>query len=224
MEHIKESYQTLNPYAVEKSGTRIYCIDYSSNPKLVFDLRKFIKESYISHGYVGFSDDFDSYNDRHSYYLFSTSERGEVLAVLRIMYKENTNLLPFEWGFIKDESKRYAQYETNVADLNSFIFTRALESRKASKCLFGYAAKHMLEKGIKRAFGMYDMSNLVIKSVYEKYGAVDSEEFPKPIYFPGYGVMRDNEFYVSLWRIIEIANSQLEKLVLLANPIAGRNI
>ncbi|EQA44522.1 hypothetical protein LEP1GSC050_2785 [Leptospira broomii serovar Hurstbridge str. 5399] len=219
MEQIKESYRTLKPYAIETTGTRIYCIDYLNNPEIVFELRNFIRENYISHGYVGFSDDFDSYNDPHSCYLFSTSKEGEVLAVLRIIYKAKTNLLPFEWGLIEGETKRYGLIETKVADLNSFIFTRALESRKASRCLFGYAARHMLKSGITKAFGMYDISNLVIKSVYEKYGAIDSADYNKAIYFPDYGVMRDNKFYVSYWRIIEIADSQLEKLTLLANPI-----
>ncbi|WP_246052692.1 LBL_2463 family protein [Leptospira semungkisensis] len=197
----------------------IYCIDYAKNPDLVSGLRTFIKENYISHGYVGFSEDFDSYNDPYSTYFFSTSAEGEVLAVLRLIYKSKSNLLPFEWGFIDGEEKRYGHLGRDVADLNSFIFTRTLDSRKASRCLFGYAAKHMLERGVKKAFGMYDVSNSVIRSIYEKYGAIDSPIYNRQIYFPGYGRMVENKFYVSFWQVIELSFSVLKSLTLLANPI-----
>ncbi|EMJ92766.1 LBL_2463 family protein [Leptospira alstonii] len=177
-------------------------------PEELERVKSFVSKVYQNAGYS--HSPWKSINyDPWSTWFYAEGQDG-LLAAMRIVEKFPWNFIPLEVAIVhRSEPKmRYAVIEENVADWSAVAFQQTREAWKEAKRISGEVAKHCIEKGYEIIYGMYPLELVGIKNVYLNEGAVASEKYVGPMYFP--------DFYLRgktcLLNVIELEKPALQKL------------
>lgn len=138
-------------------------------------------------------------------------ENGQIFSAMRITEKKPCNFIPLEVALFKDEKlppKRYAVIEENVADWNSVAFIQNVKGAKAAKDNFIAVAAYCVSKGYDIVYGMYNPKLSGIERIYLREGAVISDKYPGPMYFPGLYLKGE----IPWFKVIEIGKESLQKI------------
>lgn len=68
---------------------------------------------------------------------------------------------------------------------------------------------YALECDFEIIYGLVDIEKQTIGKLYNRLGAVTSQKFQEPIYFPGYGKRIQNKIVPSKWRIMVFDKSKM---------------
>lgn len=174
-------------------------------------VKEFIIKKFQEGGYV--DSDWRKFNyDEWSTWFYYENDL-EILAAMRLVEKKPNNVIPLEFALIRENNeksilRRYAVIEDNVADWNAVAFTTTNEGWVAAKRTFRAVAKHCVEKGYNKVYGMYPVSLRSIKLFYKKSGAIDSPRYKEQVYF--------HDFYLNnelcYLKVIELEKVTLQKI------------
>ncbi|MDV6237332.1 hypothetical protein CH379_016995 [Leptospira ellisii] len=194
--------QTIERLAVKK-------ISGLESPDLLQKIKDFISKIYSDAGYT------DSPWKNVNYDLWSTwfyvEEEEGILAAMRITEKFPWNFIPLEVALIQGNDfppKRYGVIEENVADWNSVAFIKSAKGGKAAKLTFIETARYCVTKGYDMVYGMYNPKLTGIERIYFREGALESERYTGPMYFPGFYLNGE----MSWFRVVEIGKECLQKI------------
>ncbi|XDD50933.1 hypothetical protein AB3N59_03850 [Leptospira sp. WS92.C1] len=178
--------------------------DNSKTKEDLVKVKEFGKTIYREAGY---SDYETSDLDEWSKWFYVTYD-GELQAATRIVIKTNDNLIPLEIALRHPSQKNYKVNKTGIADWNSVTFKQtilgAFAFRIAAKAVAGYC----LYKKINLVYGMINPKWTGLQRVYYEKGAINSQEFPDLVYFPGCELNGE----IALFQLIEIGEKALQKL------------
>ncbi|WP_078124976.1 LBL_2463 family protein [Leptospira alexanderi] len=141
---------------------------------------------------------------------FYTEGRNGLTAAMRIVEKLPWNFIPLEVALLHDKSrpkKRYAVIEENVADWNAVAFQNSKEGLRDGKRISAEVAKHCIEKGYNVVYGMYPLVLTGIWNIYRNVGAVISQKYLGPVFFPDFYLKGE----ICLLNVIELQKPTLQK-------------
>lgn len=142
---------------------------------------------------------------------FWVEKKGKILSAMRIVEKVPENCIPLEIAVIygtKSQTLRYAVLEENVADWNAVAFELSRTGWYAAKKTFRTVAKYCADKGYDIVYGLYNPILRGIEKLYLSEGAVFSERYPGPVYFPGFYLNGE----LSKFHVIELEKETLQNI------------
>nr|WP_225913528.1 hypothetical protein [Leptospira yasudae] len=92
-----------------------------------------------------------------------------------------------------------------IAEMNSF----AAAILKSGNKVLSMSVDYALECDFEIIYGLVDIEKPTIGKFYNRLGAVTSQKFQEPIYFPGYGKRIQNKIVPSKWRIVVFDKSKM---------------
>ncbi|MBM9500563.1 hypothetical protein JWG44_09920 [Leptospira sp. 201903071] len=156
------------------------------NPIELARVKNFIRFVFTTAGYN--KSEYASVNlDPWSTWFYVMDEEGAILSAMRVVEKKPNNFIPLELGVIlgSNPPQRYAVIEKKVADWNNVAFINSPKGGRAALQNFQMVAKHCIEQGYEKVYGMYPQRSKAIERIYFSAGAQKSTQFRIPIYFPG---------------------------------------
>jgi hypothetical protein len=185
----------------------------NKNEQVICKIREFVKSEYLKSGYLGFSDDFDRQFDNLStyFYVMKQGNQADIVASQRVIIKSSGNLLPLEKAHIcgANPAERFQIKENNVAEITSFAFRGA----KALALLYSSVAYYGKKQGIKKAYALLDLEEDPLSKIYAKIGWVTSKIYAAPIFFSDYGRKINGKFTPTLWRVLELDEQTMTRIV-----------
>ena len=172
-------------------------------------------------GYRGYDTDYDESFHRRSSYFYVRNERingSPVFLNTRVTDADQSLPFPFETGECLGGSSYVLHERSKILDLNTFFGLGAkwLSGFHLIASAVGLFAK---KNSCYRAFSLVDVEKHDVEKLYKKYAKFwSSQEFPEPIFFPGYtSVNNKSKKPVNVhWGILEWGKREIDQHALAA--------
>lgn len=206
MNNIEFSQNTQTEIKSNDNNIEYIICSFKKERSLIEKARTFIQDQYSKLEYVGYDADFDRMFDKDglSRYFIAISSKEEILATSRVVAKGPFGL-PIEHGFFHSNNAKIKLEGNKIAEMNSFAAAKLKHGNKVLSMSVDYG----LECDFETTYGLFDIEKPTIGKLYERIGAVTSQKFLDPIYFPGYGKLIQNKIVSTKWKIMVSDKSKM---------------